>query len=94
MAITAKEERKRVTARIPNEMRDTLERAAELVGGTVNQFVMHSAYQEAQRILQRESIIRLSQAEAKVVFSLIDNPPPPRKKLAQAIKAAKKLVRV
>lgn len=94
MPILAREQRKRVTARVSNEVRDTLKRAAELVGSTVNQFVMQTAYQEAQRILERETIIRLSQENARRVFSLLEHPPKPNRRLKESVKAFKESVRV
>jgi hypothetical protein len=57
------EPRKRMTARVSENIRATLEQAAELLGATVNQFVVQTAYQEAQRILERESVIRLFRAK-------------------------------
>ena len=48
--------RKRITARVSDKVRVTLEQAAELSGATVNQFVVQTAYQEAQPILDRESV--------------------------------------
>jgi len=42
------ETRKRITARVSDSVRDTLEQAAELLGATVNQFVVQTAYVEAQ----------------------------------------------
>jgi uncharacterized protein (DUF1778 family) len=41
----------------------------------VNQFVVQSAFQKAQRILEKKSVIRLSQEGARRVFELLDNPP-------------------
>ena len=38
------EPRKRITARVSDGVRDTLEQAAELLGATVNQFVVQTAY--------------------------------------------------
>jgi uncharacterized protein (DUF1778 family) len=87
------EPRKRITARVSENVRATLEQAAELLGATVNQFVVQSAYEEAQRILERESVIRLSQQDARVVFSLMDSPPKPGKALKVAVKAFKGSVR-
>ena len=85
--------RKRITARVSGSVRKTLEQAAELLGATVNQFVVQSAYQEAQRILERESVIRLSQADARRVFSLLDSPPKPGKALKDAVRAYRRSVR-
>ena len=85
--------RKRITARVSDEVRVTLEQAAELLGATVNQFIVQSAYQEAQRLIERESVLRLSQQDARKVFSLLDNPPKPNKRLKDAVRAFKGSVR-
>ncbi len=83
------ERRKRITARVSDSVRVTLEQAAELLGATVNQFVVQTAYQEAQRVIERESIIRLSQKDARKVLSLLDSPPKPNKRLKDAVKRFK-----
>lgn len=85
--------RSRITARVPDNVRETLEQAAELVGSTVNQFMVQSAYQEAQRIVERETTIRLSQEQARKVLALIDNPPKPNKYAKAAVKNYRKRMR-
>ena len=93
MAHVADEPRKRITARVSENVRATLEQAAELLGATVNQFVVQAAYLEAQRILERESVIRLSQKDAYKILALLDSPPKPGKALKDAVKAFKGSVR-
>jgi uncharacterized protein (DUF1778 family) len=83
--------RKRMTARIPTGMRSTLEAAAELSGATVNQFIVQAAYREAQRIVERETVIRLSQQDARQVLSLLEAPPKPNRRLKEAVAAFKRL---
>jgi len=83
------EPRKRITARVSDQIRVTLEQAAELLGSTVNQFVVQTSYLEAQRVIERESVIRLSQKDARKVLSLIDHPPKPNQRLKDAAKAFK-----
>lgn len=83
------ESRRRITARVSDRVRLTLEQAAELLGATVNQFVVQTAYVEAQRVIERESVIRLSQKDAQKVLSLLDNPPKPNKRLKDAVKMSK-----
>ena len=39
----------RITARVPSEMRETLEEAAQLQGATLNQFVVQSVFQDGKR---------------------------------------------
>ena len=93
MGHVIEEPRKRITARVSDDVRVTLEQAAELLGSTVNQFVVQTAFQEAQRVIERESVIRLSQRDARKVLSLLDNPPKPNKQIKDAVKAFKLTVR-
>ncbi|MBU6410864.1 MAG: DUF1778 domain-containing protein [Verrucomicrobiota bacterium] len=88
------EPRKRITARVSDRERDTLEQAAELLGATVNQFVVQTACLEARRVIERESVIRLSQRDARKVLALLDHPPKPNKRLKDAVKDFKGAVRV
>ena len=87
------EPRTRITARVSDGVRDTLEQAAELLGATVNQFVVQTAYLEAQRVIERESVIRLSQKDAQKVLALLDKPPKPNQRLQDAVKSFKATVR-
>jgi uncharacterized protein (DUF1778 family) len=93
MEHTLEEPRKRITARVSDRVRVTLEQAAELLGSTVNQFVVQAAFQEAQRVVERESVIRLSQKDARRVLALLDHPPKPNPRLTDAVKAFKGAVR-
>ena len=63
------------------------------MGATVNQFVVQTAYVEAQRVIERESVIRLSQKDAHKVLALLDSPPKPNKRLKDAVKAFQGTVR-
>ena len=89
---TAVEDKSRVTARVPAELRETLEEAARIQGSTLNQFLVQSAYQEAQRILERETVIRVSQRDAQKMFDLLERPPKANKQLRAAVKAYHTLV--
>ena len=93
MANVLDEPRKRITARVSDEVRATLELAAKLHGATVNQFVVQTAYAEAQRLIERESVIRLSQEGARRVLELLENPPKPNKRLKDAVKLHRATVR-
>jgi uncharacterized protein (DUF1778 family) len=93
MAHVLEEPRKRITVRVSDTVRVTLEQAAELLGATVNQFVVQTAYLEAQRVIERESVIRLSQKDARKILSLLDNPPKANRRLKDAVKVFKGTVR-
>lgn len=75
----------RVTARIPASMKETLQKAADLTGTTLNQFLIRAALKEAEEVISRERVIHLSEDDADRIFALIDNPPSPNAYLKKAI---------
>ena len=84
MSNTAKKD-DRVTTRIPKNVKNTLEQAANITGATLNQFIVQAALKEAQQILEAERVINLSEKDAEMVFSLLENPPTPNENLKQAV---------
>ncbi|HET7395815.1 MAG TPA: DUF1778 domain-containing protein [Gammaproteobacteria bacterium] len=82
---SAKDER--VTARVPGAARARLQRAADLSGATLNQFLVQSALKEAETVIERESVIRLSRQDATVFFAALERPAKPNRKLRTAVKA-------
>ncbi len=86
--------RTRITARVSDKVRHTLEQAAELLGATVNQFVVQTAYEEAQRVIERKKRLFVFHKKTRdKVLALLDNPPKPSKRLKDAVKAFKATVR-
>jgi uncharacterized protein (DUF1778 family) len=80
----------RIGARVPHEVYQTLCRAAELTGATVNQFLVQAALKEAQQIIEREEVIRLSPRDWNWLLEIMDNPPKPNAKLKAAFARYKK----
>lgn len=92
MATTiAKQER--IGARVPPDVYETLTRAAELTGATVNQFLIQSALKEAQAVIEREQTLRLSRRDCERLFALLDNPPKPNARFKAAMKHYQKAKR-
>ena len=83
MALNKVEER--IPARMPLDVYERIAAAARTVGATLNQFLVQSALDKANDILERERVINLSTAAADTFFSLLDNPPPPNDHLKAAI---------
>jgi uncharacterized protein (DUF1778 family) len=78
-------ENARVVARIPPTVKETLQRAADLSGATLNQFLVQAALKEANRVLEIDRTIALSERDAQRIFDLIENPPPPSQQLLAAV---------
>ena len=81
-SVAAKQDR--IGARVPHEVYETLCRAAELSGATVNQFLVQSALKEAQAVIERTNVLRLSATEWNWLLDLMDAPNPPNAKLQAA----------
>jgi uncharacterized protein (DUF1778 family) len=83
----------RITARISPAVRERLESAAALSGATLNQFVVQAALKEANKVLEEERAIVLSERDADIVFGLLENPPTPNVRLQEAAMKHKAFLR-
>lgn len=70
-------ERGRITARVSLEVEEMLKEAAELTGMLVNQFMVQASVEQARKIIDRESFIKTSRADAEFILKILDNPPQP-----------------
>lgn len=77
--------RERVTARIPAQVRETLEAAAAATGATLNQFMVQASVREAERVLEQEQVIRLNQENMKKFIAVLDNTTPPNQRLQRLL---------
>lgn len=75
---------KRLTTRITDHVQEKLQVAADLVGATLNQFVVQAALEKAERIIESESTIVLTRRESVRLLELIENPPPRNEKFLEA----------
>jgi uncharacterized protein (DUF1778 family) len=83
----------RVVARIPPMVKETLQKAADLSGATLNQFLVQSALTAANQILETERTIVLSERDAQTVFDLLENPPTPTQQLLAAVDRHRTFIR-
>ncbi|MBW2368467.1 MAG: DUF1778 domain-containing protein [Deltaproteobacteria bacterium] len=80
---------KRFQTRMPYHVHEKLTHAAELSGATLNQFVVQSALEKANSVLERERVLNLTFRDAEIFFDAIENPPPPNDRLLKAAEAYK-----
>lgn len=71
-------------------MQDTLQQAAELLGATLNQFVVQAALSEARRVIERDRVIHLSSTDAAFLMNLLETPPAPNARLRKAFRIYRK----
>lgn len=66
---------RRLTTRITDHVQERIQAAADLVGATLNQFVVQAALEKAEKIIENESNIVLTQRESLRILEMIENPP-------------------
>jgi uncharacterized protein (DUF1778 family) len=76
----------RITARVSEQIKETLIAAADLTGATLNQFLVQSALEKAENIIEKDKLIHLSNKDAQLFFDMLENPPEPNEKLINAVK--------
>lgn len=81
---TDKSRSARLEARISAEQKATLQHAASLSGRTLSEFVVASAQEAANRVLQEHAMVRLSRSEQVAFVSALLDPPEPNARLRQA----------
>ena len=84
------EERGRITARVPQNVQQILQQAADLLGAPLNQFVVQAALREARRVIERDRVIHLSSTGAAFLMNLLEKPPAPNARLRRAFQTCKK----
>jgi uncharacterized protein (DUF1778 family) len=82
----------RITARVTEQVKDTLNTAADLMGATLNQFLIQAALEKAENIIEKDKIIYLSNKDAEIFFSALERPAKPNQKLKSAFKNYKEKI--
>ena len=79
----------RITTRVTEEMHTLFGEAAALVGSTVNQFVVQSAYEKAKKIIEDDRFVFLSSQNSKKFIEALETPPKANDKLKAAFQVHK-----
>lgn len=75
---------KRLTTRITDHVQEKLQTAADLVGATLNQFVVQAALEKAEKVIESEATVVLTRRELLRLLEMLENPPPRNEKFLQA----------
>ena len=83
----------RVEARLSRDALVVIERAAEIEGRSVSEFIVNAAEKAAQETVERTTMIRLAVEDQRRMWEALLNPPEPNEALRRAFEAHKRLVR-
>jgi len=81
----------RLEARVTREQKQLIERAAEIEGRSLTDFLVTSAHQAAKYVIHEHEILTLSSRDREVFVDAILNPPKPNEKLRRAAQLHKKI---
>jgi uncharacterized protein (DUF1778 family) len=81
----------RVEAWISPDALAVVERAAEIQGRSVSEFIVDAAQQVAQQTIEETAIIRLSVEDQRQIMESLLNPPEPNEALRRAFAARRML---
>ena len=76
--------RERLEARVSPDIKALLQRAADLEGRSLSDFIISSAQRAAEEIIHEHSVIRLSLEDSIAFAEALLNPPAPNKNLRKA----------
>jgi uncharacterized protein (DUF1778 family) len=83
----------RFDARLNEEQKTLIQRAADLEGRTMTDFVLHSAEQAAERTIQQRTLLIMNARESEAFVNVIFNPPEPGSVLRKAAQQYKDITR-
>jgi len=81
MAFAPKPER--LEARVTSEQKELIERAADLEGRTLTDFLVVSAATAAKKVIQEHEILMLTAQSRSVFLAALQSPPEPNAKLRE-----------
>lgn len=74
----------RLEARMTAQQKELIERAARYSGRSVSEFVVQSAHEAAQSVIEDHEILRLNREESLALVKRLLNPPAPNRALKKA----------
>ena len=80
----------RFNARLSEEQKAILQRAADLKGISLSDFILGTAHDEALRIIEAHEVIRLSQRDSAAFLQAIENPPAANSDVVERFNKAEK----
>ncbi len=76
----------RLGARATEKQKELIQRAAELSGRTVTDFMLGSALDKAVDVVRSFEVIELSERDAKAFYEALENPPRMHEKIYEAMR--------
>jgi uncharacterized protein (DUF1778 family) len=93
MSTSAMAKPERLEARVTREQKQLIERAAELEGRSITDFLVTSAQSAAKQVIQDHDVLRLTVRDREIFVQALLNPAKPAAKLRRAVQRYKEVFR-
>ncbi len=93
MALSKKKDEKsddRIYARVNSKLKQRIQHAADLKGLDLTSYVVSTLVADAEKTVQENEVMELSQRDREAFVSALVNPPSPNKSLLKAAKLFKR----
>lgn len=84
--------KERINLQLQHEAKQKIERAASYEGKTINQFILASALERAEKTINEHEVITLNARDSKAFFDALEKPVRFNKALTKALKSHGKVV--
>jgi uncharacterized protein (DUF1778 family) len=84
--------RERLEARITADQKALFQRAADLSGRSLTDFVVSSLQEAAEEVVRSHEVMRLSARDSAALIEALLNPPPPNENLRAAAERYRKFI--
>ena len=81
----------RLEARVSKDQKDLLQKAAQLEGTSLTEFIVRAAQDAANRALERTETLKLTARDRETFVNALIAPPPPAPRLREAAARYKKI---
>lgn len=92
MSTSALTKPERLEARVTREQKQLIERAAELEGRSITDFLVSSAQSAAKQVILDHNVLKLTTRDREVFVHALLKPAKPTAKLRRAVKRYKELI--
>lgn len=92
MTISVTDKHSRLNIRIRPDIKDQIERAANISGKTMTDFAVSTLSEAAEQILEHSRSVELSNRDRDIFLRVLDQRAKPNKYLRRAAKTHKKLI--
>ena len=94
MTTETKRKETRLSARTSTLVSEKIQRASEYLGTSVSQFLIDSALDKANKVIESTETLKLASKDADAMLEVLDNPPKANAELKKLFKKYKENVNV